>query len=127
MPEINDEFAKQLGAFDSLVALKTSMKEGITLEKTEAEKQRKRAEILERIAEKSKFEMPEAMVEYEKERLLEDLKNKISQTIKITFEEYLASVKKTEAEIKETYLNGLKKIFRLFLMKDKGGWQEVGI
>ena len=46
--------------------------------------------------------MPEAMVEYEKERLLEDLKDKISGQIKITFEEYLASIKKTEAEIKES-------------------------
>ena len=41
------------------------MKEGIEMEKTEAEKQRIRGEILEKIAEKAKFEMPEAMVEYE--------------------------------------------------------------
>ena len=58
-----------LGAFDTLVALKNSMKEGIIMEKTEGEKQRKRGEILEKIAEKAKFEMPEAMVEYEKQRL----------------------------------------------------------
>ena len=35
LPEINDEFAKQLGAFDTLVALKTSMKEGMKAEKIE--------------------------------------------------------------------------------------------
>ncbi|MCX6723353.1 MAG: trigger factor, partial [Candidatus Staskawiczbacteria bacterium] len=96
LPEINDEFAKQLGAFDSLDALKGSMKEGINLEKSEEEKQRIRGEILEKIAEKSKFEMPVAMVEYEQQRLLEDLKNKITQSINISFEEYLASIKKTE-------------------------------
>jgi FKBP-type peptidyl-prolyl cis-trans isomerase (trigger factor) len=39
LPEINDEFAKQLGAFDSLTALQGSMKEGITMEKAEAENQ----------------------------------------------------------------------------------------
>ena len=77
LPEINDEFAKQMGAFDTLVALKESVKTGITAEKTEQEKQRKRGEILEKIAVKAKFEMPEAMVEYEKERLLEDLKNRV--------------------------------------------------
>ena len=116
LPEVNDEFAKQLGqgaiasreagdttsAFDTLVALKNSIKEGLASEKTEGEKQRRRAEILEKITEKSKFELPTSMVEYEQQRLLEDLKNKITQSIKITFEEYLASVKKTEEEINQT-------------------------
>ena len=46
------------------------MKEGIKMEKTEEEKQRVRGEILEKIAKESKFEMPEAMVEYEQERLV---------------------------------------------------------
>jgi trigger factor len=117
LPEINDEFAKQLGVFDTLVALKASLKEGITLEKKEAEKQRVRGEILEKIAEKSYFEMPESMVEYEQQRLLEDLKNRITQTIKnITFEQYLASVKKTEQELKETYKKEAEKRLRGFLV-----------
>lgn len=116
LPEINDEFAKQLGAFDTLVALKESIKTGITAEKTEQEKQRRRGEILEKIAEKSKFEMPEAMVEYEQERLLEDLKKRIMQNVKITFQEYLASIKKTEAEIKETYRKEAEKRLRGFLV-----------
>ena len=124
LPEINDEFAKQLGAFETLVALKDSMKEGITMEKTEEEKQRKRGEILEKIAEKAKFEMPEAMVEYEQERLLEDLKNKIAQNMKISFEEYLASIKKTEAEMKETYKKEAEKRLRGFLVLRELGKKE---
>jgi trigger factor len=124
LPEINDEFAKQLGAFETLVALKTSMKEGIKMEKTEEEKQRKRAEILEKIAEKSKFEMPVAMVEYEQTRLLDDLKNKITQSIKISFEEYLASIKKTEEEIKETYKKEAEKRLRGFLVLRELGKRE---
>jgi len=124
LPEINDEFAKQLGAFDTLVALKNSMKEGITIEKTEAEKQRKRGEILEKIAEKAKFEMPEAMVEYEKQRLLEDLKNRISGSIKISFEEYLASIKQTEDQIKQTYQKEAEKRLRGFLVLRELGKKE---
>ncbi|MGD0576714.1 MAG: trigger factor [Candidatus Staskawiczbacteria bacterium] len=124
LPEINDEFAKQLGAFETLVALKNSMKEGITMEKTEEEKQRRRAEILEKIAEKAKFETPVAMVEYEQKRLLEDLKNKISSQIKISFEEYLASIKKTEAEIKETYKKEAEKRLRGFLVLRELGKKE---
>lgn len=124
VPEVNDEFAKQLGAFDTLVLLKENMKEGIKMEKTEAEKQRKRADLLEKIAEKAKFDMPEAMVEYEKERLLEDLKNKIGHQIKITFEEYLATIKKTEAEIKETYQKEAEKRLKGFLILRQIGINE---
>ena len=124
LPEINDEFAKQLGSFDTLVALKTSMKEGIILEKTEQEKQRRRGEILGKIAEKAKFEMPEAMVEYEKQRLLEDLKNRVVRAAKISFEEYLASVKKTEEEIKATYQKEAEKRLKGFLVLRELGKKE---
>ena len=124
LPEIDDEFAKQLGAFDSLEALKTSMKEGITAEKKEEEKQKVRGEILEKIDEKSKFEMPVAMVDYEQDRLMEDLKNKIAQTAKISFEQYLASIKKTEEEIKETYKKEAEKRLRGFLVLRELGNKE---
>lgn len=124
LPEINDEFAKQLGAFDTLVALKTSMKQGMTAEKQEQEKQRRRAEILDRIAEKSKFEMPESMVEYEKERLLEDLKDRITNNMKLSFEQYLAAVKKTEQEIKDTFQKEAEKRLRGFLVLRQLGQQE---
>jgi len=124
LPEINDELAKQLGGFDTLVALKTSIKEGMTAEKTEEEKQKKRGEVLEKISEKIKIEMPEAVVEYEKQRMLDDLKNKISQSIKISFEEYLASIKKTEKEILETYQREAEKRIKNFLTLKEIGRKE---
>ena len=124
LPEINDEFAKQLGSFDTLAALKTSMKEGITLEKTEAEKQRKRGEVLDRISETSKFEIPEKLVEYEQAHLLEDLKSKIIQTARVSFEEYLATIKKTEEEIKEKFKKEAEKRIKGFLILRQIGKQE---
>jgi trigger factor len=128
LPALNDEFAKQMGSFDTLVALKGSVKEGITMEKTEAEKQNRRGEILEKIAQKAKFEMPVAMVEYEKEKLLEDLKNKISQNLKISFEEYLATVKQTEDQIKETYQKEAEKRLRGFLvLREIGKIEKVEV
>ncbi len=128
LPEINDEFAKQLGAFEGLTALKASMKEGMTMEKSEEEKQRKRAEILEKIAEKAKFEMPVSLVSYEQERMLEDLKHRISHTAKISFEDYLSSVKKTEEEIKETYKKEAEKRLRGFLvLKELGKREKVEV
>ncbi len=124
LPEINDEFAKELGAFDTLVALKESMKEGMTAEKQDAEKQRKRGEILEKISEKTKAELPDALVDYEKQHLMDDLKNKITQNMKITFEQYLASVKQTEEGLKETFQKEAEKRLKGFLILREIGKKE---
>ena len=128
LPEINDEFAKQLGAFDSLVALKKNMKEGMAAEKKEAEKQRRRGEILEKIAEKTKVEIPEVMVNYEKENLLEDLKNRVVQGMKISFEEYLTTTKQTEAQLKETFQKEAEKRLRGYLvLRELGKVEKVEV
>jgi trigger factor len=113
-----------LGAFDTLTALEGSIKEGITIEKKDAEKQRKRGEILEKIAEKAKFEMPESMLEYEKQRLLEDLKQKVTQNMKLTFEQYLSAVKQTEEQLKENFQKEAEKRLKGFLVLREIGKKE---
>jgi len=138
LPEINDEFAKGLGqsvrassetgapasAFDGLVTLKASMKEGMTAEKKEAEKQRRRGEFLEKIVEKTKVELPDTIVNYEQEQLLADLKNRINQNMKISFEKYLATVKQTEEQIKETFKKEAEKRIKGFLVLKELGKKE---
>jgi trigger factor len=122
--EINDDFAKSLGAFDTLVALKENLKEGITLEKQETEKQRTRGEILEKISAQITFDIPEKMVSYEEQRLLEDLKTQVAGQFKIPFEQYLASIKKTEQEMKDTYKLEAEKRIKNFLVLREIGKQE---
>src|SRR5581483_3815291 len=124
LPEISDEFAKALGAFDNLVALKENLKEGITLEKKESEKQRRRGEMLEKISGQITFDIPEKMVDFEEQRLLDDLKNQVNSQFKISFEQYLASVKKTEEEIKKSYRVEAEKRIKNFLVLRQIGKQE---
>jgi len=124
LPESGDEFAKQMGAFNTLVALKSSIKEGIMAEKQDAEKQKRREEILEKVSEKTKLDMPDAIVEYEKERLLEDFKKRVAQNVKISWEEYLASIKKTEKELAQAYQKEAEKRIRNFLVLREIGKKE---
>ncbi len=142
LAEINDDFAKSLGqdaranreagapvsVFENLVALKANLKEGITMEKTESEKQRKRSEILEKISANINFDLPEKMVEYEKEHLFEDLKNQVSNQFKITFEEYLTSIKKTEEEMKNSFrLEAEKKIKNFLVLRQIGLAENIKV
>jgi len=124
LQEINDEFAKSLGVFDNLVKLKENLREGITIEKEEMEKQRKRGEILEKVSLKINFDLPETMIEYEQIRLFEDLKNQVAQNAKIDFDEYLKSIKKTEEEIKKSFRNEAEKMIKNFLVLRQIGKQE---
>jgi len=124
LPEVNDEFAKEMGGFDSLVSLKSNVKEGLIAEKKDGEKQKRRMELLGKIAEKIKFEIPEKLIEAEQQRLLEDLKNNISSKFKISFEEYLASIKQTEEELKKTFAKEAEKRIKNFLVLKEVGKKE---
>lgn len=68
--------------------------------------------------------MPDTLVDYEKQRLMDNLKNKITQNMKITFEQYLASVKQTEEGLKETFQKEAEKRLKGFLILREIGKQE---
>ncbi len=124
LPEINDEFARKLGKFENLNSLKENLRQGIKKEKELEESQRIRNEILEKIAQNSKCDLPESLVETEKNHLLDDLKQKVSQGLQISFEEYLTQIKKTEEEIKNSFLENAQKRVKNFLVLREIGKTE---
>jgi trigger factor len=116
LPELNDEFAKSLGNFENLFALENNIKEGIKAEKEIKEKERKREEILEKIADLIKWDLPDNLVQAEKERLFEEFKFNFSQNSGITFDDYLKNNNKTEKEIKESLSGPAEKNIKYFLI-----------
>lgn len=109
LPEVNDGFAKEAGNFENVAGLKNSIKQGILTEKEAAESQRVRQNILERIAEKSKIEMPEILIRNVKNQMLGDLKRDISQKLGITLEDYLGKINKTEKELLDSFSSEAEK------------------
>jgi len=124
LPEINDEFAHTLGKFENLNSLKESLSQGIKKEKELEESQRTRNEILEQIAQNSECELPESLVELEKNHLLDDLKQRVSQGLQISFEEYLIQIKKSEEEIKNSFLESAQRRVKNFLVLREVGKAE---
>jgi len=102
LSEINDEFARGLGNFDNLETLRQSIKKGILMEKQNQEKDRWRANLVAKIAEKSEMEIPRILLEAEERRMEDDLRAKVAQ-IDITYEQYLEKFKKTENDIKKEF------------------------
>lgn len=69
LPEVDDEFAKDLG-LDDLAALKGHVKEQISKSKEASAKKMQKAEVVSKILADHPFDAPESMVEAELERLV---------------------------------------------------------
>ncbi|MEK7640585.1 MAG: trigger factor [Patescibacteria group bacterium] len=63
IPELNDEFAKTVGKFENLEALKKSVNDGILLEKQMKERDRLRLKMLDEIIKESDLDLPAVMIE----------------------------------------------------------------
>lgn len=78
LPELNDEFAKGLGKFETAEALKKSLKEGLTKEKESKEKERLQIKIMEEIIKNSNFDLPRVMVDRTLDNLVAEYKAMVS-------------------------------------------------
>ncbi len=99
LPEVNDEFAKMLGNFESLEEMKTKIKENLGKEKEVKAKDKKRTAILEKIIEDSTIELPKIVVDGEMEKMLAQFKDDIARS-GISYEDYLKHIKKTEDDLR---------------------------
>ena len=75
IPEMNDEFVKNLGAdVDDVEGLKKRIKEELTSREKKRIDQEVRARLLRKIADKIEFELPESLIEAELKQAIENVK-----------------------------------------------------
>ncbi|MDD2732246.1 MAG: trigger factor [Candidatus Pacebacteria bacterium] len=128
LPEINDDFCKNIGDFKDLEALKKSIREGLDTEKEQIEFQKAKKEIVDKISIASDFEVPESLIQKEKSQMLDDLKKEVSQRFNITFEAYLEKVKKTEQEfLKELEKQAEKRIKDILVLREIGAKENIEV
>jgi len=104
LPEINDEFAKNLGNFESLEGLKKNIAKGLEMEQQKKNIEKWRQEVLGKITEGSEIELPDILVENETEKMLAELEQNIS-SMGMKIEDYLVNIKKTKEELKKDWKN----------------------
>jgi trigger factor len=116
LPEFTDEWVKTLGKFDSIDALKVDIKKGITEEKAMAQKQKKREDVISELLKKTSFDAPESMVKRESDHMISSLKQRITQELGVSFEQYLEQIKKKEEEIIKDFEKVAKERVRGYLV-----------
>ena len=79
LPDLDDEFAKDLGEFDSLAALRDRVRADMTTEAEEHARRHTRTELLKQLAQRVTFELPASLVEREMDRRLEEFARQLMQ------------------------------------------------
>ncbi len=72
VPELDDEFAKDLGQFDTLAALRARVREDLVHEAQHGAERELRAGLMKQLAARVPFEVPGSLVERELDRRVED-------------------------------------------------------
>lgn len=67
VPELNDDFAKDVGSYENLDALKAKIREDVSRTKEQAAKNNLRREVLDKLIALNDFLVPEAMIQVEME------------------------------------------------------------
>src|SRR5882762_4614215 len=77
LPELDDEFAKDLGEFDTLDALTARVREDLEHEAKHAAEREDRAELMKQLATRLPFEVPASMVDRDVDRRLEEFARRL--------------------------------------------------
>lgn len=79
LPELNDEFAKDLGEFENLDQLKEKIREGLANEKQRARDSNVRQQLLQKLIEATDFPVPEVLLENRIDDKIRALAHNMSQ------------------------------------------------
>ncbi len=115
LPELNDDFAKGIGNFESLEKLRISIKEGLEMEKKKKKKEEWRQEALEKIISECKFEIPDILIESELNKMTAEFEQNIAG-MGMKIDDYLANIKKTKEEMKKGWQEAAEKRVRSALI-----------
>ena len=100
VPELDDEFAKDVSEFDTLKDLKADLKKQITEERQKAADRAFEDALMEQVAANITAEIPDAMVENQARQFLDNFKMQIAQQ-GIPYEQYMQMTGMDEAKLIE--------------------------
>lgn len=92
LPELNDEFASDVSAFDTFEEYKLDTRKTLELRKKDAAERAKEAAVINKLVEVTEIDIPEPMIELQQERILDDFDQRLRYQ-GVTLEQYLKMAK----------------------------------
>ena len=100
LPEVDDEFAKDVSEFDTIKELKASIKEKLEEENKNKAKYETEEEAIKTVCENTEIDIPSGMVEMETDNMIRDIEQRL-QYQGLNFAQYLQMMGKTEADMRK--------------------------
>jgi trigger factor len=114
LPEIDDEFAKKLGQYETLGEVKNAITENLKQGYEKRVEQELNEQIFQELIEKTEFELPQSMIEYELNGIIEEVEKTLSYYNKSMEDEGF-----TRESLAEKHLDTAEKKVRRHLILDK--------
>ncbi len=108
LPEVDLDFIKKFGPFETIDDFKSKIKESLTQEKVARLHEKKRMQIMEKIADGMTVKLPKMLIDGELERMIGQFRHDVEH-MGMKFEEYLTTAKKTEAELRAEWAGDAEK------------------
>ena len=100
LPELDDEFAKDVSEFDTLDELKASIKEKLETQNADRVKYETEDAVIKAVCEDAKLDIPDGMIHLELDNMIKDMEQRLSyQGLK--FDQYLQMMGKTEEDFRK--------------------------
>ena len=100
LPELDDEFAKDVSEFDTLDELKASIKEKLEAQNADRAKYETEDAVIKAVCEGAQLDIPDGMIHLELDNMIKDMEQRLSyQGLK--FDQYLQMMGKTEEEFRK--------------------------
>ena len=102
LPELDDEFAKDVSEFDTLDELKASIKERLQKSNEQRAKYEIEENAIKEVCKNVKVDIPSGMIEMEVTHMMKDFEQRLSYQ-GLNMQQYLKMIGKTEEEMKKEY------------------------
>ncbi|MGN0435537.1 MAG: trigger factor, partial [Wujia sp.] len=100
LPELDDEFASEVSEFETFDEYKEDTKKILSVKKEREVTREKESKIIEKIAEATEIELPEAMIQYHQERMFDEFaQNMMYQGLQM--DQYLKLMNTTKEDMLE--------------------------
>lgn len=116
LPELNDEFAKNLGKFENVAGLLAKLKENMVDERREHEEERVEREMLESLVATAEFgDIPEVLMLGELDKMVHEFRHSMEER-GVAWVDYLTSIGRDEAKLREDFKTPAEKRVKVALI-----------
>lgn len=127
LPELDDDFAQDVSEFDTLEEYKNSVKNSLTERKEKEAKEKKENEVIEKIIENASMDIPEAMVETQKQQMAETFSQRVKNQ-GLTMEQYFQYTGMNANKLMESFApQALKRIQTRLVLEEIAKTENIEV